>query len=82
MSIPVIPEHKKVLCDDCLLDDCNKGTKDEQCPCIADCPRCLAIKWAQWLTEQQHSARNYYALITIPNSDWEALKKLAEEKVE
>ena len=82
MSIPVIPEHSKepTDCEKCPHDEaCIKKYVDEGCPkiCAPDCPRCLAIKWAQWLVEKRITSE----LAAISAADWRVLKGLAEEKV-
>ena len=37
--------------------------------------------WAKYLDGQSHSAWPYVEVVTIPASDWEQIKKLAEEDV-
>ena len=91
MSIPVIPEHKQnegncIGCPSLNGDECSLPV-GSKCPdCAPDCPRCLAIKFTQWLVERHNGTtfedpaniKDVYALVAIPIADWSALKKLAD----
>ena len=72
-------------------------TADEKgCPqkCLPGCPACAVEKnnkaWAKYLTEHSNGIpfnpktlqELPYGSISIPASDWEQIKKLAEEKVD
>jgi len=50
--------------------------------CLPYCPRCLAIKWAQYIIKHGNSYGRDTAEVIISLADWSALKELAEEKVE
>ena len=97
MSIPVVeidhkhwrscdePIEKQLFCSDDAPRDC------ESCPhytviTTTDCSACAVEArdkaWAKYLDGQSHSAWPYVEVVTIPASDWEQIKKLAEEKVE
>ena len=94
MSIPVVPEHKKILlpCSDACPNARGGICQDKFAPCpyscAPDCPRCLVIKWAQWLMGLEHgrelAVKTYkpmpFEAVHIPISDWEQIKKLAEEE--
>ena len=84
----------KYDCDDCALtDECDKAYADVNCPlgCMPDCPACAVEAnnkaWAKYLDgrhngttfEDPADIKSHYALIAIPISDWEHIKKLAEE---
>jgi uncharacterized protein Usg len=64
-------------------DECTRtGSCTE---CAPDCPACAVEAnnkaWAKYLDGQSHSAWPYVEVVTIPASDWEQIKKLAEEDV-
>ena len=64
-----------------------------QSKCAPDCPACAAEKhnkaWAKWVASNQKGSiilsettpftGHYVAVVHIPISDWEQIKKLAEE---
>ena len=91
MSIPVIPEHKKTPnCDKCQYFVKKEGLCLAEtgivCQriCVPDCPACAVEAnnkaWAKYLVVHFSRYANDLVLVDIPASDWEQIKKLAEEK--
>ena len=81
MSIPVVEiEHKKV---------CGQYRRFDNI-CAPDCPACAVEAnnkaWAKYLVEKHCPTRDdgywQHRAVYIPASDWEQIKKLAEEKVD
>ena len=90
MSIPVVEiEHIKNEgdCIGCPHDNehgCIQPAGAE-CPgCAPDCPACAVEAnnkaWAKYLVVHFSRYANDLVLVDIPASDWEQIKKLAEEK--
>ena len=97
MSIPVVEIEHKYKCDDVKTEDlCDAYPKCVDCPydgCAADCPACAVEAnnkaWAKYLDglvrERLTFSLNPISqciAVRIPISDWEQIKKLAEEKVD
>ena len=94
MSIPVVEiEHRKVLlpCSDACPNARGGICQDKFAPCpyscAPDCPACAVEAnnkaWAKYLVGlEPESWHGIYAAAFIPFSDWEQIKKLAEEKVD
>ena len=97
MSIPVVEiEHKQraILCKYCprWIESYPEGCRLPTCPkvCAPDCPACAVEAnnkaWAKYLVEQKNlmfdEGETDQRMVFIPISDWEQIKKLAEEKVD
>ena len=90
MSIPVVEIEHKYKCDDVKTEDlCDAYPKCVDCPydgCAADCPACAVEAnnkaWAKYLVGLENEWYRRFQLVEISISDWEQIKKLAEEKVD
>ena len=93
MSIPVVEiEHKieDIECVNCPHWNNQRRYCGATCPQVhaPDCPTCAVEArdkaWARYLEENKASAHHYTSCVVIQltPSDWEQIKKLAEEKVD
>jgi hypothetical protein len=98
MSIPVVEIEHKVLPQSTFVSMFVARIKKEHISfeCAPDCPACAVEAnnkaWAKWVASNQKGSiilsettpftGHYVAVVHFPASDWEQIKKLAEEKVD